>query len=242
MNHIISFYGEAHPDGNLIKWVIAESPDGAYVLEKSKEGVRYAELLAFDSQSDMLKALSNGAASIKKGEYLDDKAGKGVTYYKLLNNNASDAETPVISVERKGGFSLYATLARLLLFGLILFLGYQGMKSLSSQKKPPPKIRPTALTRYVKVAPVAYKNHATSVEALGKVVSSQPLDIVSEVSGRLLPANLELNKAQTFAKGDVLFYVDSREASLALQAQRSTFLNAIACLITRFENGLSKSL
>ena len=53
---------------------------------------------------------------------------------------------------------------------------------------------------------MAYKNYNTSVEALGQVVSTSPIDIVSEVSGRILKGDVTLRVANQFNENALLLH------------------------------------
>jgi membrane fusion protein (multidrug efflux system) len=79
---------------------------------------------------------------------------------------------------------------------------------------------------------VEYKNFNTSVEALGQIISTQPIDIVAEVSGKIVKGDVVLRKARNFNKGALLFRVDNGEVILNLKSQRSNFLNALVLMLS----------
>ena len=67
--------------------------------------------------------------------------------------------------------------------------------------------------------------------AFGRVNSSLPLDLITEVSGKILQGSVPLKEGQRFRKGTLLFKVDNTEANLRLQASKSNFLKDIASIL-----------
>jgi multidrug efflux pump subunit AcrA (membrane-fusion protein) len=63
------------------------------------------------------------------------------------------------------------------------------------------------------------------------VIASQPIDIISEVSGRIEKGNVTLKKAISFSQGALLFKIDDRETILNLKSQRSGFQNVVALIL-----------
>ena len=110
-------------------------------------------------------------------------------------------------------------------------LAYGLMRYLISLKEPPPVRQPVAMKRFVKVQPVAYSDLLSPVEAPGRLSSVAEVDMVAEASGRILQGDVILKKGARFNQGDVLFVIYQDEASLALKARKSSFLNLLANIL-----------
>ncbi|MBN1446673.1 MAG: efflux RND transporter periplasmic adaptor subunit [Bacteroidetes bacterium] len=68
----------------------------------------------------------------------------------------------------------------------------------------------------------------TVVSTLGRVVSSEPVQVVSEVSGILERGDIPFKPGRRFRRGDILVRIDDRQARLTLNSTKSDFLNALA--------------
>ena len=81
---------------------------------------------------------------------------------------------------------------------VILFVSFIAMGVLSGMKEPPKKFDKEQQARAVIVDKVKYDTVTTSVTATGRIVSSEIVELISEVSGKLLPADIPLKKGQNF--------------------------------------------
>ncbi|MFT6964754.1 MAG: multidrug efflux pump subunit AcrA (membrane-fusion protein), partial [Flammeovirgaceae bacterium] len=116
--------------------------------------------------------------------------------------------------------------------GILAILGTAyGLMELFSQKEEEEKKVVAEVKRYVKTSQVAYTDIPTELSAFGRVNSALPLDITSEVSGRMLQGNVSLRAGQKFRKGAMLFRIDNTESRLRLQAAKSTFLKDVSMLL-----------
>lgn len=111
---------------------------------------------------------------------------------------------------------------------LILGGGFLAMKQFAGMKELPPERPKEASVNYVKVDPVSYREMDTEVVAYGRITSSQTLNIIAEVGGRLLPGSVPLKPGMNFRRGQILCRIYGEEARLTLQSQKSEFLNLIA--------------
>ena len=102
---------------------------------------------------------------------------------------------------------------------------------LSSQKKSPPQRQAPETINYVKVEKYSPKTIETNIEAYGRVGSSQQINLVAEVGGKLLAGSVPLKRGQAFRKGQLLCKIYSTEQKLNLQAQKSRFLNTLASIL-----------
>lgn len=110
--------------------------------------------------------------------------------------------------------------------GTIVFSNF-----LISQKELPPQRPKTEIKNYVKVVPVTYQPIPVSIEAFGRVGSSQQLNLVAEVGGKLLPGNISFKEGTNFRQGDILARINNSEQLLNLQSRKSNFLNLVASVL-----------
>lgn len=106
------------------------------------------------------------------------------------------------------------------------------LSSFFVSKKTLPPQRPIAdVKNYVKVVGVAYTQVPVAIEAFGRVGSSQQLNIIAEVGGRLLPGSINLKEGENFKSGQLLVKINNSEQKLTLQSRKSTFLNLLASVL-----------
>ncbi len=111
---------------------------------------------------------------------------------------------------------------------LILGGAFFAMRMFSNMKELPPE-RPKAVSsNYVKVNQVNYREVDTEVVAYGRIASSQTLNVIAEVGGRLLPGSIPLKPGVNFRKGQILCRIYGEETRLTLQARKSELLNLLA--------------
>ncbi|MEM6801338.1 MAG: efflux RND transporter periplasmic adaptor subunit [Bacteroidota bacterium] len=111
---------------------------------------------------------------------------------------------------------------------LILFLGYSMSDYFGSRKSPVRQMSIRESKKAVKVNQVEYKSRELSLSGLGRVVSENAIDLITEIQGVIQPGQVLLKRGQRFGTGQVLFKVDDTEARLNLSSQKSNFLTAIA--------------
>ena len=114
---------------------------------------------------------------------------------------------------------------------VIIVIAFLSMLWLSSLKEEPRKVPPKETVRYVKVEPVKYGDHTTSISAKGRVYSYAEVILSAEVTGKILSGSIPFKEGQSFNKGDLLIKIYDREASLSLKAQKSGFLNNLANIL-----------
>jgi len=102
---------------------------------------------------------------------------------------------------------------------------------LKSFKKEPPKRPPVVPVRFVKAEPVRYRDIKTQITGSGRITSTEQINLVSEVSGRILKTAVPLKKGQLFAKGDLLVRIYDEDFRLSLLSQKSRFLTSVANLM-----------
>jgi len=114
------------------------------------------------------------------------------------------------------------------------------MKFLENQKKPPAQKKIAIGSKLVRTSTVAYQKIDTKISGFGRVFSAQPLDLMSEVSGRM-DAKIMLKGGTKFSAGQTLFGIDDTEARLSLQATKSSFMRDIALILPDFKIDFSAS-
>lgn len=135
----------------------------------------------------------------------------------------------------ENSFNLKKTLINIV---VVVFIGAGTFATFSffkSKKKEPMKRKSKITRKYVKTQVVQYKEALTEIIAFGRVASSEPLDVVAEVQGKITEVSVPLKEGQKFSKGAVLFEIDDTEARLNLQAQKSSFLKDIATILPDFK-------
>ena len=116
--------------------------------------------------------------------------------------------------------------AVLVLIAMVLIGGF-----FASQKE---KNKPLGLKtppKFVQTAEVSYSLISTDITTFGRVESSQPIELIAEVSGRILPGRVPLKESQDFRKGSLLFRIDDAETRLDLKSQKSNFLRDLATIL-----------
>lgn len=114
---------------------------------------------------------------------------------------------------------------------IILLLAFLVMKVLSSFKDEQPKRGAMVKPRLVETQIVALDDVPASLTTFGTLASSQPVTLISEVSGTLKAGNIKFQPAQSFKKGDLLLKVDDRQIKLQLNATKSNLLTALASIM-----------
>ncbi|MGI9543328.1 MAG: efflux RND transporter periplasmic adaptor subunit, partial [Cyclobacteriaceae bacterium] len=111
----------------------------------------------------------------------------------------------------------------------------------SSLKKEPPKTDIKTPPKYVATIPVAYHDVDTRIVTYGRVESSQPIDLIAEVSGRILGGGVPLKESQDFRRGSLLYRIDDAEARLDLKSEKSNFLRDLATILPDLKIDFSDS-
>jgi membrane fusion protein (multidrug efflux system) len=125
------------------------------------------------------------------------------------------------------------TIRRLLIVaGILIVVGaYLGMQQLAGLKEEAPRKANEIRTKSVAVAPVQNETLATTLEVQGQLAAFDKVDLFSEVGGLLLSTAKSFKVGTYFAKGSPMLKIDDTETRLALLAQKSTLMNAIAQLM-----------
>ena len=120
---------------------------------------------------------------------------------------------------------------KILLPVLIIVAGFLIMIALMSFRTEPPRREAQLQPRVVEARQVALTDVTSEVVAYGRVTSSEPVDLYSEVSGVLTEGNVPFRPAQSFKRGDLLVKVDDRQARFQLNSTKSELMTALASVL-----------
>ena len=111
---------------------------------------------------------------------------------------------------------------------IIVIAGYGLMMLLLNMKQDQPVVEHRIKPLKIQAVEVKLADIKSEISAFGNVVSAQPINLNSEVSGNLLESDIPFKPAQSFAKGDLIVKIDDRRAKLRLNSAISEFLSALA--------------
>lgn len=224
MKSIVNFYVTETPDGNLLKWVGNTKAKSAFTILRSTDEINF----------EQLEEVTFAEATMSESfEYLDIESPVTTAYYqvKYFEKRKEVHASPILGIGDKKEFNKKTFFIRLAIALVLIFLAGLLMKNLLA--KAPEKQRPplTSRTQYVDIQEVKYQDYKTTIDGLGKVISTQPIDIFSEVAGKIEQGDVTLKKAIRFNKGALLFKIEDTETLLNLKSQRSNFQNAVALIL-----------
>ncbi|MBT3253759.1 MAG: HlyD family efflux transporter periplasmic adaptor subunit [Candidatus Marinimicrobia bacterium] len=120
----------------------------------------------------------------------------------------------------------------LILSPLVLLVGgFIIMKILFSFKAEKPKRNSQITPRIVATSVVSLGEVPAKLTTYGTLASSQPVTLISEVSGTLQAGDIAFQPAQSFKRGDLLLKVDNRQINLELNSTKSDLLTALSSLM-----------
>ncbi len=124
-------------------------------------------------------------------------------------------------MSRQSIISLVITVL-LLLIGAFFYRSLKAKKESTVSKNPPAKE-----IRKVEVSQFAPTKSENKIEIDGRVSAYEKINLSAEVQGKLIDTGKTHRQGSSFAKGDLLFKVESKDDEYALKAQRSLLFNAI---------------
>ncbi|MDH4032441.1 MAG: HlyD family efflux transporter periplasmic adaptor subunit, partial [candidate division Zixibacteria bacterium] len=124
---------------------------------------------------------------------------------------------------------------------VILGLGALSMMVFLGLRSDPPPREHTPRPKIVQAYLVDIHPVATDITAYGRVVSAQPLELYSEVSGELMSGQVEFQPAQDFSRGDLLLKIDDRQARLRLNSSKSELLSALAMALPEIKTDFGEA-
>lgn len=111
--------------------------------------------------------------------------------------------------------------------GLLIFILMIFAVSGNSKEKKDEKDEKDNLL-YYPVIKVENKDQEVFLTSYGQISSYNNIDIISEVSGKLLKGSIELKPGVKFRKGQLIAQVDNTEVLYNLMAKKGNFINLIA--------------
>ncbi len=114
---------------------------------------------------------------------------------------------------------------------IVIVLGYIIMKVLGSSKEENNKQRDYKSLKYVKVAAVEYTDIPTKIIAYGRLHALNQLDLISEVSGKILNSGKEFREGTYIEKGQFILKLDDKDARMNLYSLRSNFISSLVNLL-----------
>ena len=114
---------------------------------------------------------------------------------------------------------------------VLIGFSYQVMAYLISLKKEPDRRPPTIPVRTVIVRKYEPGRVTSPVTADGRVVSTQEINVSTEVRGKILEGDITIKKGQKFKKNDVLIRIFDGNAVNSLRSRKSAFLQKIADIL-----------
>ncbi len=118
---------------------------------------------------------------------------------------------------------------------VMIILGFGAMGMLSGMKEEPKKFDAPKNIRAVQVKTVEYDTLTAAVRETGRIVSREIVDLISEVPGKILPAEVPLKKGQDFKKGQLLVKIYNEDAAYNLKAMKSMFLHSLANILSDYK-------
>ncbi len=118
---------------------------------------------------------------------------------------------------------------------LLLILGFVFMRTLTGLRKEEPKREAPVRAKIVDTQVVELADIPASLVAFGRIASTQPVTLISEVNGTLLQGDVSFQPGQSFKKGDVLIKVDDRQMRLDLNSTKSDLMTALATVLPEFK-------
>lgn len=112
--------------------------------------------------------------------------------------------------------------------GIVLLLGIMGFKTLSQQKEEAPRKPPVINVKQAQVMKAQQETIATTLDVQGQLAAFDKVELYAEVGGMVENGSRPFKVGTYFPKGSSLIKIDDSETRLALLAQKSTLLNAIA--------------
>jgi multidrug efflux pump subunit AcrA (membrane-fusion protein) len=113
----------------------------------------------------------------------------------------------------------------------ILLGGFIIMQFLMSFREDLPSAAKKIQAKIVEVQLVELTEVTSHITGYGRVTSAQPVILISEVNGNLVPGTVPFRPAQDFKKGDILIKVDDRQIRLDINSAKSDLLNALSTVL-----------
>ena len=121
--------------------------------------------------------------------------------------------------------------AKYLLPIVILVGGFFLMQFLFSFNEEAPRKKAEPRVKFVESELVQLKDIQSEIVGYGRLTSSQPIVLLSEVAGVMEKGDVSFKPGTSFKKGDLLVKIDDRQIVLDINSAKSDFLTALASLL-----------
>ncbi len=113
----------------------------------------------------------------------------------------------------------------------IIISGFFTMRVLLGMKKDTPRRAPERNVKLVRTEEVLKGNIYADFSAYGRISTSQPVLLYSEVNGEIIGGDIQFKEGSTFKKGDLLLKIDDRQIRNEINSIKSDFLNALVSVL-----------
>ncbi len=113
----------------------------------------------------------------------------------------------------------------------ILLVAFILMRFLMSFREDQPAAARQMPAKIVETRLVTLSDVPSRIIGYGRVTSTQPVVLISEVNGILVPGSVPFRPAQEFRTGDILIQVDDRQIKLDINSAKSDLLNALSAVL-----------
>ncbi|MBN1300732.1 MAG: efflux RND transporter periplasmic adaptor subunit [Melioribacteraceae bacterium] len=114
---------------------------------------------------------------------------------------------------------------------VILAAGFVAMRILFSFAEEPEKRKPELKVRLAESVIVELSDIKSEVTAYGRLASSQPIVMTSEVTGVIERGDIFFQPGQSFKRNDLIVKIDDRQIKLDISSAKSDFLTALATVL-----------
>ncbi len=120
---------------------------------------------------------------------------------------------------------------QLVVFASLLIVGFAITKTLIASKKELPIVQTEESLKKVKVSRVEYQPLQFDLQYQGRVVSSEIINLSSEVSGKIKPGQISFKTGQEFNRGMVLLTIEDNSVSAALKSMKSGLITQLSQIL-----------
>jgi membrane fusion protein (multidrug efflux system) len=114
---------------------------------------------------------------------------------------------------------------------IILIAGYFLMQFLFSFSEDAPRKKATPRIKFVESKVVKLNDIQSEIVGYGRLISAQPVVLLSEVAGILESGDVAFKPGTSFKKGDLLVQIDTRQITLDINSAKSDFLTSLATVL-----------
>lgn len=120
---------------------------------------------------------------------------------------------------------------KVLIPAVIVIAAFFIMIALINQREEPPKRKPQIRAKIAQAKVVKLEDIRAEIITYGRLASTEPVVLTSEVAGVIESGTIPFLPAQGFKKGDLLLKIDDRQIIYDLNSTKSDFLNALASVL-----------